>query len=351
MASNNVRFTALGMSGSGKTCYVLGMYYHMITGYKGFSLKADGDSVSRLEDWMDNLDVAQSGNDRFPAGTALHEVSDYQFKLKYALKDIMTFNWMDYGGGTLKARENNPEVYNALNQSIEMSTALYIFLDGELLCSDDVDHSIRKLRSSVRTMNAYLQEFADNHQKEMPPIVFVITKGDLCSEYLSNDVILRIMHSCFDMLMKEVRCYVTVVSLGQDIAEDDYTGDVDPINMHLPFFIGIYHNFLNYCIAIKNEIMEEERRNQSAISQNQSEISSIRNRGWLGRLINGNDVSNQLQNINRAEATIRTNRDLLAYYKKLMNAVSSQLMRDSKDFIMIEDGVERDFDASESFNL
>ena len=49
MASTNTRFTALGMSGSGKTCYVLGMYYQMITGYKGFSLKADGDSVSRLE--------------------------------------------------------------------------------------------------------------------------------------------------------------------------------------------------------------------------------------------------------------------------------------------------------------
>ena len=38
MDNARTRFTALGMSGSGKTCYVIGMYYQMITGHKGFSL-------------------------------------------------------------------------------------------------------------------------------------------------------------------------------------------------------------------------------------------------------------------------------------------------------------------------
>ena len=351
MASTNTRFTALGMSRSGKTCYVLGMYYQMITGYKGFSLKADGESVSRLEQWMDNLDE-ENGQDRFPAGTSLSDVSDYQFKLKYALKDIMSFNWIDYGGGTLRARDTKPEAYQALTQSIEESTALYLFLDGELLCKANPEDGLRNLKKNVRTLNAYLLEYTEAHQNEMPPIVFVITKGDLVSDYWSNYDVTEMMHECFDMLMcKGVRFYVTMVSLGADIAEDDYSGDVDPIGMHLPFFIGIYHQFLNFCLQIKSQIMEEESRNRGYIAANQSEINQINNRGWLSRMLNGSDISWQLSQIESARETIRSNSELLHHYKTLMQAVASQLLRDSQQIKMYEDGIERDFDAAEIVNL
>ncbi|MBQ8922220.1 MAG: hypothetical protein IJ060_08690 [Oscillospiraceae bacterium] len=351
MASTNTRFTALGMSGCGKTCYVLGMYYQMITGYKGFSLKADGDSVSKLETWMDQLDDG-NGQERFPAGTGLTEVSDYQFKLKYALKDIMTFNWIDYAGGTLRARENNPESYQALTESIEQSTVLYLFLDGELFCEDDPAVGIRNLKKNVRTLNAYLNEYTESHPDTVPPIVFVITKGDLVSDYWSNYNITQIMHECFDMLMcKDIRFYVTMVSLGEGIAEDNYSGDVEPIGMHLPFFIGIYHQFLNFCLSLKREIEDEERRNRGSIAVNQSQINQINNRGWLGRLLNGSDISGQLRAIESAQETIRSNSELLMHYKKLMQAVSSQLLRDSRQITMYEDGIEREFDAAEIVNL
>lgn len=337
MASTNTRFTALGMSGSGKTCYVLGMYYQMITGYKGFSLKADGDSISKLETWMDQLDD-ETGQDRFPAGTGLTEVSDYQFKLKYALKDIMTFNWIDYGGATLRARENNPEAYQALTQSIETSTVLYLFLDGELLCEENPEDGLRNLKKKVRTLNAYLLEYTESHQNEMPPIVFVITKGDLVSDYWGNYDVTAIMHECFDMLMcKGIRFYVTMVSLGADIAEDNYSGDVEPIGMHLPFFIGIYHQFLNFCLQIKSEIMEEESRNKGYIAANQSEINQINNRGWLSRMLNGSDISWQLKQIESAQETIRTNSELLILYR---SSVRSERIMSSKKQILKQTGSE-----------
>ena len=135
MPSTTTRFTALGMSNSGKTCYVLGMYYQMITGYKGFSLKAGGNMVTTLEDWMDKIDD-NTGQDRFPAGTAVTESKDYEFKLKYALKDIMTFHWLDYGGRIIRDRDKDPDAYMRLTTSIEMSTVLYIFIDGKLVESD-----------------------------------------------------------------------------------------------------------------------------------------------------------------------------------------------------------------------
>ncbi len=355
MASTNTRFTAIGMSGSGKTCYVLGMYYQMITGYKGFSLKAGKDSVRRLEDWMDMLDD-ESGQDRFPAGTAVTAVDDYEFKLKYALQDIMTFNWIDYGGGILKVREDGGEAYQMLCESIEESPVLYVFIDGELLCQEDKELAIKTLSRKVRTINTFLMEYAENHQEEMLPIVFVITKADMCLDYIDDKDIVAIMQECFDFLMvKGIRFYVTMVSLGKEIADDDYSGEVDPECMHLPFFIGIYHTFMNFCFTLKSEILEEERRNQGVISERQSAIYHERNKTGWGFLDNmlckESNIERCRQQIANANETIQSNQELLAHYKKLMNAVSSQLLRDSKDFKMFEDGIEKDFDASESFEL
>ncbi len=351
MASSHTRFTALGMSGSGKTCYVLGMYYMMITGYKGFSLKTDSDSASRLETWMDVLDE-ETGPERFPAGTALTEVTDYQFKLKYALKDIMTFNWIDYGGGTLRQKENNPEAYASLIDSIEKSAALYIFLDGEILCEEDKDKRIVKLKKSARVINNFLQEFGENHQDSMPPIVFVLTKGDLLASYVKNEDIPEIMHECFDMLMcKGVRFYVTMVSLGESIAEDDYSGEIEPVNMHLPFFIGIYHTFLAYCLSLKREIDDAQQSNRNSIARNQSEMNAINKRGWLARTFLGSDISGQIRAIEQANDMIRSNEQILQHYKTLMQAVASQLLRDSRNIIMYEDGIEREFDVIEIATL
>lgn len=359
MASRRTRFTALGMSGSGKTCYVLGMYYQMITGHKGFSLKAGSDSVSKLEAWMDNLDD-ETGEDRFPAGTGLTEVSDYEFKLKYALKDVMAFNWIDYAGGTLKARENNPEAYQALVDSIEHSAVLYVFIDGESLCKDSAEVRMKTLKKSIRTINAFLLEFSEHHQDSMPPIVFVITKADLCERYLGGDEmdieIPRIIRECFDFLMCDgIRVYVTMVSLGENISDDGYAGEVEPVNMHLPFFIGIYHQFLNFCITLKNEVLEEEGRSARTIADSTRAINHERNKtrfSFLNKILcNESNIEECRRQIADANDTIQSNRELLDKYKKLMLAVSTQLLRDSVYFKMYDNGLEKDFDASESFEL
>lgn len=359
MANTQTRFTALGMSGSGKTCYVLGMYYQMITGYKGFSLKAGSDSLTKLEAWMDKLDD-ESGGDRFPAGTALTEVSDYEFKLKYSLKDIMTFNWIDYGGGTLRARESNPEAYQLLNESIEQSTVLYIFIDGESLCHDDAESRLKAIKKGIRTINAFLLEFSEYHQKEMPPIIFVITKADLCAQYMGaqemDTEIPRIMKECFDFLMCDgIRFYVTMVSLGEEISENNYSGEVEPVNMHLPFFIGIYHQFLNFCLTLKSEIDAEEGRNNGNINDYYSQIAHEKRKtgiGFLDRLLrNDSNIAYCKRQIEEANKTIHSNRELLVHYKELMQAVSTQLLRDSIYFKMFENGIEKDFDAKESYQL
>ena len=47
--NSGYKFTALGLSGSGKTCFMAGMYYKMAGGLEGYTLKADDDDAVKLE--------------------------------------------------------------------------------------------------------------------------------------------------------------------------------------------------------------------------------------------------------------------------------------------------------------
>ena len=91
----STRFTALGLSGSGKTCYVMGMYSEMASGIRGWTIRtanADADRISRQLRIMEN----RTGGDRFPSGTQDYEFDDYEFELYFRNQKIMNFNWVDF---------------------------------------------------------------------------------------------------------------------------------------------------------------------------------------------------------------------------------------------------------------
>ena len=53
--------TILGMSGSGKTCYLLGMFYKMTGGLKGYNLHTDDDTHTDLSRRYDILNDSKKG--------------------------------------------------------------------------------------------------------------------------------------------------------------------------------------------------------------------------------------------------------------------------------------------------
>lgn len=99
----NTKITILGMSGTGKTCYLLGLYYRMGAGLNGFSLAADDDTDVQLRDRYARLcDATLEPAQRFPAGT--DNTSKYTFDLQYGYNTIMSFDWIDYPGGSLEKK-------------------------------------------------------------------------------------------------------------------------------------------------------------------------------------------------------------------------------------------------------
>lgn len=336
----DTKFTGLGMSGSGKTCYLLGMYHEMSDGIRGFTLATTNQAATKLEDWMDQLDD-ETGMDRFPAGTSLTEFSDYSFKLRYCNEPIMTFDWADYGGGTMRARENNPEVFAKLNDSIEKSSVLYIFIDGDLLCSDDTETKIKNVkRKCSRTINGYIQRFSESHEN-LPPIVFVVTKADLCEQYLEPGEITYILEEAFsNVFYSENLIYVVAVSLGEEISDDDYSGDVEPVNIHIPFFIGIFHEFLNYCYYLKEKLSKKQQEHQNRISANKDAID-YENSRWF--FTDEDRIARCNKQIEEEKKKINNNIELFDRYRKLLTAIADELTNMSENFIVLKNGNEINF--------
>lgn len=349
----DARFTALGISGSGKTCYVLGMYYEMCIGVRGFTLATQNSTSGKLDRWMDKIDD-EIGQDRFPAGTDTTTVDDYRFSLAYKGESIMAFDWLDYAGGMLQGKEEGSSVFQDIQNSINASAALYLFIDGETLRHEEYDDKKRSVGRKLRKITNYVNKFSDETGRALPPVVVVVTKSDLCAPYLKAGELPKLVG---ELINSAEDIYVTMVSLGNEIADDDYSGEVAPINIQTPFFIGIYHEFLNRCIGLKQQILIADENSRSIISQSQMGNAAIANRGFLSRLLNGDGSADMAWNnsqIVEAQRCIEQNKQLLSKYKRLMRIVSTELTKQHAKgaFSLIHNGRElEDFEEPKEVSM
>lgn len=333
------KFTALGLSGSGKSCYVLGLYAQMSMGVEKFTITAENDITRELEDKMDYLGDEKKGMDRFPSGTSLNECTDYRFTLYFQNNPIMEVSWLDYGGGILHDKGENSDVYNDLTKSIEESTALYIFIDGENLCYHDFDEKKKKTAWYCSSkINPFITYFANKHNHILPPIIFVITKIDLCRSYMKDDnEIMMLVAKCFSSVFgeKTENVYITATTLGKNISDNDYRGEADP-NMHIPFFLGLYHEYGRQIQIIKEALQEKIDSISSSSNTLHNEMQKEKNKWKLFR------DEERIERIQKEcqihdERIKRYNQNFEKYQSKLQ-AVTNELLRNSNDFITIKNG-------------
>lgn len=262
---DKTQFTMLGMKGSGKTCYMLGMYNEMLGGMKGFTLTTDDDNDVKLQRMYDIMDDPARGQGRFPAGT--DQTESYEFQLEHGYSPIMSFDWYDYSGNMLneKTSWSNPEEYKELEKKIQESSCLFICADGALLQGDDDNNTKARLlkRNCSRFINPFLSHYQKNN-KVLPPTAIIITKSDLCRNDTSSDDLREIIEEAFNPLFEkaaELNRFVAVipVSLGSNISENGYTAMLNPKGIQLPIFMGIWFALELYKIFARNDVIRLER--------------------------------------------------------------------------------------------
>ncbi|ONI47236.1 hypothetical protein AN644_01070 [Candidatus Epulonipiscium fishelsonii] len=244
MITIDTRFTILGMTGAGKTCYLLGMYYELCAGLQGYTMITDEDkSIELRSQYLRILDKSL-GINRFPAGT--DSTTKYEFELQYCYDPIISFGYDDYVGGILtKKNSGDLEEYEEFKNSLTSSSVLFICIDGSLLEGNDNEEKIRKIKTNCsNVINEFISDYKKNNKK-LPPISLVITKYDICEMTTSKEDLEIIIKEAFNPLFTpqdEGTCIVSIipVSLGAGICDDDNKGELQPINIHVPIFFGIY---------------------------------------------------------------------------------------------------------------
>ena len=277
------KFTILGETGSGKTCYLLGLYYKMRSGIGGYTMGIDdvekGDSLviafNRLRD-------KKLGENRFPNGT--NEKMQYNLSLQYNLNTLKKFSWIDYPGSFLMPgnRDINDAQYKEVERDIKTSEVLFICVDGENLVEGDVEEKIEEVSTnSAFNITPYLADFKKNNGV-LPPIAIIVTKCDLFQDSLTQEDFQTIIEKSFSPIFgtnKDSYIAVIPVSLGKDIKDDGYKGKLKPINIHLPIFFGVK-------VALEKEI--------SKVADNATQAQR-----------NNPQIDNKISNLNQKIASLR----------------------------------------------
>lgn len=250
---DSINITMLGMTGSGKTCFLSGMYYQMSSGIQGYTLSSDDETDIQLRNKWKKMSDRSSGANRFPVGT--DSIETYRFTLEYAYQPIKNFTWLDYSGGDLEKKyTEDTESYEKLKKAILDCTCLFVCVDGSLFCADSLDKMKENVRNNCSSViNGFLSDYLNKNCK-LPPIAIVITKFDMLRQSINSDdlenVIEKVIKDSFSPLFtnsdKTRIVAIFPVSIGKNISDEDYSGHLEPENIYKPLFWSVW-------FAIKND--------------------------------------------------------------------------------------------------
>lgn len=324
--SDSRKFTILGETGSGKTCYLLGMYYEMSAGVAGYTVIAENEEDNRnLTLRYEMLNDKSRGASRFPAGT--DDVQKMNFKLQYAYETIAPFEWVDYPGGFLDPtrRDINSEQYKEVENSINASDMLFICIDGANLVGDDIDRKINKIRRKCgKNISPYLGNLKDTLKKEnkiLPPIGMIVTKYDLCKDDTNPNELKKIIEKVFEPLFQDDDTFVAIipVSLGATLQDDSYSGDLKPLNIHCPILLGINFALIDALWYGKYLIdnAKEERAQWQWLKEDEEDSFFL----WRS----SDKIRRYKNKIAEIDDEIEHNRQVAKYFKKSLSRINNQL--------------------------
>ena len=135
---------------------------------------------------------------------------------------------------------------------------------------------------------------------------------------------MMLVTKCFSSVFgeKTENVYITATTLGKNISDDDYRGEADP-NMHIPFFLGLYHEYGNIVKLINEDINESIQDNDRDIYKKEKKwFKSSKDKDLIEKLKRNNNDLNKI----------------FCDYQSKLQAVTNELLRNSNDFITIKNG-------------
>ena len=267
------RIMMFGTSGSGKTCYMLGMFAEMSIHINNYSLITahPNEAVHLRRLWR--LLTEEGTTRQWPEGTADEEVRKYTFQLNHLLNPVRTFEWIDYRGGSLAA-EDTDRVRKQAHEFFLASSCVFLCIDGSALTTPPVGKQKRKV---IRDLDldlmlqdlTYLKQQRDIGPANVFPVVIILTKYDVC-RHRGGDALSADLRELLDLLFAKNSGWLVAicpVTLGFDLVNDPVNAPVEPENVHLPVAFAVYAALdaaLNAGLAdhaaLEGELVKEQAR-------------------------------------------------------------------------------------------
>lgn len=294
------KITMLGVSNSGKTCFIYAMYDFMQKVQNGFTfITKDPDVDMDLNEGWEG--IAFDGV--WPDGTQL--TSFYDFTVLFKSRPIMEFSWCDYRGGAITERSTQKDV-DELHKRIFDSECLIVCIGADTI-KGIISGDNRKGRELVR-LNNLISRFAATKQRRIP-IIFTLTKADLYTAQEQKQL-LSVIKEYFSALYEQGAGWlyaIVPVTLGQfeetSVGDKTIRGVVAPKNIHIPVMFFLHsilkerirniQNKLNGISSDKNKYRQEIKRNQG--------------RTWWDKFWNGDNtesLNSQIDSLNNEEKNI-----------------------------------------------
>jgi len=230
----DIKITILGGIASGKTSYMLAIYNILRRGVNKFTLAHQNldEDLGFVERW-DALKFEHN----WPIIT-FPRVSNYKFDFCFAHRPLVSFDWLDYGGG-LSEHSRNEEEVKLLIDNLTESSCIFLCIPGEYL--QESGKMAREHKAILARMNVLFREIVKQGKK--PSVVILITKHDLCAHRTSEDIFQDSSRFFAPLFVEGGNWEVMVcpVTLGSDLAKD-YNGSIEPIQIHLPLMFAIFHH-------------------------------------------------------------------------------------------------------------
>ncbi len=257
-----MNITLLGLSNSGKTCYLYSAAYILSRGININGHRISAIPCNRMQRLALNEGFEEMLCEKWPKGSM--ESTEYPFVLRMDGKNIAQFTLYDYRGGILYEeikpddRKKIAEINNLFN-SLEDSQCLIIFVDGNTIINAidqklmTPEHRVRNIdmltqfraQNQISYIESIIKECNEKMDKNVP-VLLTITKSDMFYPYeleQAKQLLKDLLPSVFAYENEQI-VGITAVSLGENlhnrnnVMEGDLFAD-ESGNVHLPILFAL----------------------------------------------------------------------------------------------------------------
>lgn len=264
------QISILGVSGSGKTCYIYALAQVMKHGarYKDTNISIiSNDSGMQID--LDNGYLSMAVDKLWPLSTSSDNyVYDFLVKVHSPLgyMDLIpSLEMRDYRGGVLSDPQKYKNEHDEILSKFRESASIIFLIDAETawqaLDTLDMNPNHRREVSQIDILKArnsicYIENILRDYRKlnnEIPPIAIAVTKSDLFGDDEEKENAIDNIKDMLPVIFAKgsgVEASICTVSLGQNLgtgSNNELSGTLDistNTNIHIPFLFGIY-NYLD----------------------------------------------------------------------------------------------------------